>query len=399
MSDDPFPIGTWALHPHPNLDFQLNRLVTLGGGRLEDVRPVAPRIRSLRDWKRELLGLAEGALLEERVLNASAYLRAAEFFMPPSDPDKAAAYDQQAEMFRTWRAEDFRRGIAVESSVPFAGGTLPVWRLPAQAARARSTVVVHGGYDSYAEELYPLLRRVAAEGYDVVFFEGPGQGAVVRKQGVPFTADWHRPVAAVLDALGLEDVTLVGISLGGCLALRAAAREPRIARVIAFDVMWDLFDVALASRPAPVRAALRALLAAGAREPVDRLARREMRRDLLAEWGIEHGCLVLGVGGPARYFERLRAMTTRDVSARVRQDVLLLAGSEDHFVPLAHYHRQAAALTNVRSLAGRVFTRDESAQAHCQVGNLPLALRVMSGWIDERCGARPPARRARLAAA
>jgi pimeloyl-ACP methyl ester carboxylesterase len=397
--DDRFPVGTWALHPHPNLDFQLNRLVTLGGGRLEDVQPVAPRIRSLRDWKRELLGLAERALVEERVLNAAAYLRAAEFFMPASDPGKAAAYDQQAEMSRAWRADDLRRGLAVESSVPFAGGTLPLWRFPAQAARAKSAVVVHGGYDSYAEELYPLLRHVAALGYDVVFFEGPGQGAVARRQGVPFTADWHRPVAAVLDACGLEEVTLVGISLGGCLALRAAAREPRIARVVAFDVMWDLFEVALASRPAPVRAALRALLAAGARETVDRLARREMTRDLLAEWGIEHGRLVLGAATPARYFERLRAFTTRDVSPRVRQDVLLLAGSEDHFVPLAHYHRQAAALTGVRSLAGRIFTRAECAQAHCQVGNLPLTLRVISDWIDERCSARPHASRSRLAAA
>lgn len=387
MSEERFPVGTWALHPHPNLDFQLNRLVTLGGGRLGDVRPVAARIASLRDWKRELLGLAERALVEERVLNAAAYLRAAEFFMSASDPAKAAAYDQQAEMFRTWRAADFRAGVAVESSVPFSGATLPLWRFPAHGARARGSVVVHGGYDSYAEELYPLLRQVAALGFDVVFFEGPGQGAVVRRQGVPFTADWHRPLAAVLDACGLEDVTLVGISLGGCLALRAAAREPRVARVVAFDVMWDLFEVALASRPAPVRATLRALLAAGARGAVDRLARREMQRDLLAEWGIEHGRLVLGAATPAGYLERLRAFTTRDVSPRVRQDVLLLAGSEDHFVPLAHYHRQAVALTGVRSLAGRVFTRAEHAQAHCQVGNLPLVLRVVTDWIDERSGA------------
>src|SRR5574338_69590 len=255
VSDEAFPVGSWALHAQPQLDFQLNRLVTLGGGRLDDVRPVAPRIRTLGDWKREMLGLAEQALVEERVLGAAAYLRAAELLMPPSDPDKAAAYDQQAEMFRTWRDEDFRRGVVSESHVPFSGARLPVWRLPAQAARARGTVVVHGGYDSYAEELYPLLRRLAGYGHDVVFFEGPGQGAALRKQGLPFTADWHRPLGAVLDALGLEDVTLLGISLGGCLALRAAAREPRVARVVALDVMWDLLEVALASRPAPVRGA------------------------------------------------------------------------------------------------------------------------------------------------
>jgi len=34
---------------------------------------------------------------------------------------------------------------------------------------------------------------------------------------MPLTADWHRPVAAVLDYFGLDDVTLLGFSLGGCL--------------------------------------------------------------------------------------------------------------------------------------------------------------------------------------
>jgi pimeloyl-ACP methyl ester carboxylesterase len=32
----------------------------------------------------------------------------------------------------------------------------------------------------------------------------------------------------VLDAFNLDDVTLVGISLGGCLAIRATAFEPRV---------------------------------------------------------------------------------------------------------------------------------------------------------------------------
>jgi hypothetical protein len=30
------------------------------------------------------------------------------------------------------------------------------------------------------------------------------------------------------------------------------------------------------------------------------------------------------------------------------------------------------------------FTAEESAQTHCQVGNLGLALRVILDWVDER---------------
>jgi hypothetical protein len=80
----------------------------------------------------------------------------------------------------------------------------------------------------------------------------------------------------------------------------------------------------------------------------------------------------------------MREFNTRAISRHVTQDFLLLAGSEDHYMPLDHFHRQARALTNVRSLTGRVFTRAESAHTHCQCGNLGLALDVILAWIDER---------------
>jgi pimeloyl-ACP methyl ester carboxylesterase len=60
-------------------------------------------------------------------------------------------------------------------------------------------------------------------------------------------------VAAVLDAFRLGDVTLVGISRGGCLAIRAAAFEPRVRRVVAFDVLSDFFEYMMMSvRPGRV---------------------------------------------------------------------------------------------------------------------------------------------------
>jgi hypothetical protein len=41
-------------------------------------------------------------------------------------------------------------------------------------------------------------------------------------------------------------------------------------------------------------------------------------------------------------------------------------------------------LTNARSLTGRIFTAEEQAQNHCQVGNLKLALDVILHWIGEK---------------
>jgi pimeloyl-ACP methyl ester carboxylesterase len=389
MGDWNFPVGVHELHDDTSLDFQLNRLATLGGGELEEIRKLAPRIRDLADWKREFLALAEQALSEGRKGNAAAYFRAAEFFMAPSDPDKAKAYDRQAELFRELSADAFASGAVQEAEVPYGTGHLPALRLPApEGVQRKGIIVIHGGFDSFAQELYPLTRAISQAGYEAILFEGPGQGAVIRKQGIPFTTEWEKPVAAVLDHFELDDVTLLGLSLGGYLAPRAAAYLTRIKRVIAFDVCWDMFEAGLSTRPALLRLALRALMTLRAGRILDASVAKQMQRDPFTRWGIEHGSYVFGIERPYDYLRRMKEFSTRRISSRIEQDFLLLAGTDDHYMPLEHFHRQARALTNVRSFTGRIFTREESAHTHCQCGNLGLALSVMLDWVEERTASR-----------
>jgi len=61
----------------------------------------------------------------------------------------------------------------------------------------------------------------------------------------------------------------------------------------------------------------------------------------------------------------------------VKQDVLILTGREDHFIPFKMHNMQVRALTNARSVATRVFTKEKPAQNHCQIGNIGLAFDVM----------------------
>jgi len=61
---------------------------------------------------------------------------------------------------------------------------------------------------------------------------------------------------------------------------------------------------------------------------------------------------------------------------------LLLAGREDHYVPVRQFHQQIRMLTNARSVTARLFTGSESAGNHCQVGNYGLALRTIVNWLD-----------------
>jgi len=89
---------------------------------------------------------------------------------------------------------------------------------------------------------------------------------------------------------------------------------------------------------------------------------------------------------PSEALRAAQTFHTRDVSDRVQQDVLLLAGANDHYVPLARLREQARELSQARSITTRVFTAKEQGQAHCNVGNLPLAIATTSDWARKISG-------------
>ncbi len=71
-------------------------------------------------------------------------------------------------------------------------------------------------------------------------------------------------------------------------------------------------------------------------------------------------------------------------SEKVKQDVLILSGRNDHFIPIKMHDRQVKALVNAKSVTDRVFTKENHAQNHCQIGNIGLLLDVIVKWIKER---------------
>ncbi len=367
-----FPIGYRSFHPDPSFNFELNRWLSVLPE--DELRALAPRIANAADWKAVMFEAAERAT---SVLTAAFYYRAAEFFMHPGDPDKARAYDRFVELFDRspeGRAHERRR-------VPYRASWLPAIVVPAQG-REKDTILLHGGFDSFMEEFVEWATSFARAGYRVVLFEGPGQGAALRRNGLVMSPDWERPVAAVLDHFAIERCTILGVSLGGYLAPRAAAFEPRIRRVVAFDVLDDFFDCFAARAPEAVVQRLRELLAAEQREVVNELAARLMGANPTTEWAIAHGRQVSGARDAFEFLRWLQQMTTAPFASRITQDFLLLAGAGDHIVPLRQFYRQAQNLPNVRSFTGRVFGAREDAENHCQIGNLGLALKFVVTWLD-----------------
>lgn len=367
--------GFRSFHRDPNMNYQLNRFLIPGQETL--FRQISSRIGNFEDWKSEFLAAARSSEQNGELARAASLYRAAEFFMSPGDPERRGAFEKFIALFYSTH----RDGRLVRIAVPFEGGELHGLSL-APETPPRGTIVVHAGYDAYVEEFYGLAQAMALRGYRVIMFDGPGQGSTLMRGNMPMTPEWHKPVGAVLDHFGLSDVTLVGISLGGCLALRAAAFEPRVKRVVAFDVMLDFFQCITSRRGRAAEIALTTLVRLRLALLIDLLARAMMKRDLMSRWGIEQGMHVFGVATPAKYFFKLKAYETRSISTRITQPALIMAGAEDHFVPIAQMFEQLPLLGNARSVTAQIFTRADQAQAHCQIGNLGLAVSQILAWVD-----------------
>jgi len=327
-----FPIGYHDFHKKDAFNFQLNRFYSMGCARFEDMEEVGQKIDSIEDWNTEMLRLSELAVAEGRLMNAAMYYRAAEFYLTRSDPEKELLYDKSIDAFNMAVKDD---GID-RYEVPYNGAFLPAMRVSAEGTTKRGTVVLHGGNDSFVEEFYPLMRYLAQHGHEVIAFEGPGQGSALKKHGLVLDHEWEKPASAVLDYFKLDDVTLLGVSMGGWLCLRAAAFEPRIARVIAWSVSFDVLQYTNV-----VGQKIAKLMFRRFRNFVNKAMVKKANKDLEYSWFVNNLMYITGKNVPIEAFDVLFQFNEENLhSDLVQQDVLILTGKEDHLVPFKMHDMQ-----------------------------------------------------------
>ncbi len=375
-----FQKGYWHFCPQANFNFQLNRAIMWDGGRKEDIDKIGASVTSSEAWVRAMRRLTDEAHAEGRTQNEIAYRRMTEFFMYDSDPDKRKTYEDAAALFYDYYGDYFDRGVVTRAQVPYGNGYLPVMTAKAKG-ESIDTILLHGGNDSYFEEFFFAMLYLAERGFDVYLFEGPGQGGVLRVQDMKFDYQWEKPVKAVLDYFSLNDVTIIGASLGGYLAPRAAAFEPRIKRVVGWSIFPDFFDVVIADHPGAMRSAIGRIFKLGLGKAMNGMYDKMMKKDELVRWNLLHGMYAYDAKTPDEYIQRIRKFTLKGIADRITQDVLILGAREDHFIMPKLFHEEYDLLTNVRSLTLSLMTDRQDAGAHCNVGNTKLALDTMADWI------------------
>jgi pimeloyl-ACP methyl ester carboxylesterase len=352
----------------------------------------------LASWERtanRVAGQAEESLARghkvsarEAFFRASNYYRTAEFFKredPGTDPDVARLYARSRD---TFIAAAKLLGTPFEMvQVPYEGTTLPGYLfLVDDSGTPKPTVIYNNGFDSTQEESYFAIAAAALRrGYNVLAFDGPGQGAAIREQRLPFRADWEAVITPVVDlALSRKEVApdgivLFGYSLGGYLVARAAAYEHRVAAIVLDDGLYD-FNAAF-------RMALPSFLIAWIEAGKDSLATPLLnligRLKTGPRWAMHNGRWTFGAASAAEFIRLTRQYNLKDCAHLIQASTLVLDAENDQFLKgqpkLVH-----DALTCPRKLV--TLYSSEGAGEHCHMGAMSRLHQTIFDWLDEILG-------------
>ncbi|WP_426502335.1 alpha/beta hydrolase family protein [Dactylosporangium sp. McL0621] len=302
----------------------------------------------------------------QKYRRATNYLVQAERMQSAHDPDRNVVYrrclDLQQKVF------DLIDPATTRVAVPFEGTTLPAYFT--NAGGTAPCIVMWNGLDSTKEHMYAsgFAEELAARGISTLMVDCPGSGEALRLQGLTArvsTEDW---AAACVDYLqGRDDVDpgrigLVGWSLGGYYAPRAAAFEPRLALCVAWGANHDWGAVQR------------------------RRLEREGENPVPHYW--DHVLWVWGETDLDTFIGKAEAVNLDGVVERIAVPFLVVHGENDRQIPLRYAHRSYEQAVNSPRRELRVFTAAEGGAEHIGLDHLSHVSVFIADWIADVLGAR-----------
>jgi dipeptidyl aminopeptidase/acylaminoacyl peptidase len=341
-----------------------------GAADIHEMFRVARNIRAgnVEDWHVEFARMGERveaiahealkaqheATASESYFRAFMYYRLAELRLPHTDARKIPTYRKSIACYE--------KGIALSTypheaiKVPYDGHELAGYFFSARDRVTRKPapcVIFLAGADQLPEgNLFRGAQYITARGSSCLIFNGPGQGSSLRLLGLPTIPDYERPVSAAVDYLMTRNdvdhdrIGLMGISMAGYYAPRAACFEHRIKALVVWSALYDVLNDLYETHP-PLQSHL--------------------------QW-------IVGAKNDQEARQKFAPFTLKGLASKIRCPVLVTHGELDHMVPVASAQRLYDELS-VKEKKLRIYTDDEGGATHASVDNYSQVVPYQIDWL------------------
>lgn len=177
-------------------------------------------------------------------LRAADYIRLGEFFLQAENPKKNETYHKGINAFKKGVMLLDNPPESVE--IPYEDSFLPAYFYRIPGKKKSPVMVMFGGLDSTAEEVYYALAPYLLErGIGLIAVDGPGQGGALRINKITSRYDYEVAGSAIYDwaaehpEIDSERIGIMAWSMGGYMAARIAAFEPRYKICGIFSAVYD----------------------------------------------------------------------------------------------------------------------------------------------------------------
>jgi dipeptidyl aminopeptidase/acylaminoacyl peptidase len=241
-------------------------------------------------------------------------------------------------------------------------GTLPGYLIPARTTPPAPVVLFYSGLDVTKELLYFFIRdEFVRRGISVFAVDTPGVGEPLRLRNVASRPDYEVPTAAIIDHLeqrpdiDRERIGILGISLGGYYAPRAAAFEKRIKACAAWTGVWDYGSI---------------------------WKRRWETQTKNISVGFFQLQWIMGTKTMEEALERVQQYKLEGVMQHLTQPLLMLHGEHDLAIPLEQAQAAfAAAGSSDKQL--RIFSLAEGGAEHVSLDEPDASRQLVADWFAQ----------------
>jgi dipeptidyl aminopeptidase/acylaminoacyl peptidase len=293
-------------------------------------------------------------------LRAGIYYFCGERFIPPSER-KWETYRDCLRCFGKGVERRYPQISRVE--VPYEGTTLPAWLLKAEVDGPAPAVVMFDGLDN-AKEMSVLFGgvEIARRGIHVLAIDGPGQGEALRLRGIVSRHDYEVPAGAAYDFLAARAdidaarIAVMGFSMGGYYAPRAAAMDSRFAACVAWGGHFDYHESWVRRRRIMESGGTK-LSAPGFQLP----------------W-------VLGMPDMDACMKKLEKYRLAGIAEKIRCPFFCIHGENDNIVQVEFAQRLYDSVGSANKTL-RILTAHEGGSEHCQEDNRQVGANIVADWL------------------